>query len=746
MPVRTAREDFGNSRFAIPSVTIVRACGNDRFVPNYAERAILACPIGVIAILLSVYRNRLAYEIRTLLFDHIGETSGDNHPLVFLTSLRSADRSLAAVKPVARLIVFAFARIDAWIDQVEVRCLRLISARIARDGNGDATAQATGGGGGDRRDSTHALTGHFAVLIHGCYRAVAGAPRDLFGCVRRRQSSMGLRRVAGNDLIIVDGHLDTGGRNGVLVIKDDVIRIAHAIPREIQPVIRTIFEAAVIIDVEQAVGDIRLPVPHRDQLISIKREVADIDGLRIRSRYPSIERAARGAPYGSITSFEVMFPYAEHSFVVPIVPVALLVGLPIVITGASHSHQRNATNRLQRLVHDHLGGVLFSILLDRVTLNRSLVGCLGLLRLSCVGDGILGSLRLDLHRQLIGHLIRGNLVLAVRISGQLGLDAVDVRLDRVDLPAVGGLGGELQLFVCGNVDRVGVVVNLVPVLGKGDGGAVSQIQLDGSKLVLLDRRRRLRAEIGLRLGLGAQNRVGRGVRGGGFGCRIGRRLGGLDHGLFGCLRAVGRRGIALRSCRLIGHGGVCRLRSGGLHAGVVHRRGDILARLLVGQRAARERRRAHHLRGKQDRQDDRRRLDAEIPPSSQDSAVGLHKTPPTFSTAISRGSSSPNRVAPRVPTWEPNFHSGIPARDVRSSAIRRRTPTRRVKIIASIFTTNTHPRFSAQNEVGAQRNECIPAGCSFSTHGNERSGLGHQCRKRTVNPGTNAARRDRHSY
>ena len=291
------------------------------------------------------------------------------------------------------------------------------------------------------------------------------------------------------------------------------------------------------------------------------------------------------------------------------------------------------------------------------------------LRRFCLVDGLIGRLlgrgltlnnlnRLNLHRQLIGHLVGGDLVLAVGISRQLGFDAVDDRLDRVDLPAVGGLGGELQFFVCGNVDRVGVVVNLVPVLGKGDGGAVCQIQLDGSKLVLLDRRRRRR------LGLGARNRVGRGVRGGGFGCRFGRRLGGLGHGLFGCLRAVGRRGLIRRSRRLIGHGGVCRLRSGELHAGIIHRRGNILARLLVGHRGGCKRRRAHHLRGEQDRQDDRRRLDAEIPPSSQDSTVGLHKTPPTFSAAISRGSSSPDRAAPCVPTREPNFHSGIPARDV----------------------------------------------------------------------------------
>ena len=342
--------------------------------------------------------------------------------------------------------------------------------------------------------------------------------------------------------------------------------------------------------------------------------------------------------------------------------------------------------------------------------------------------------RFDLHRQLAGHLIRGDLVLAVGVGGQLGLDAVDDRLDLIDLPALGGLGGELQFFVCGNLDRVGVVVNLVPVLGKGDGGAVRQIQLDGSKLILLDRRRRLRARIGRRLGLGAQNRVGRGVRGGGFGCRLGRRPDGLDHGLFGCLRAVGRRGLIRRSRRLIGHGGVCRLRSGGLHAGVVHRRGDILARLLVGQRAACECRRAHHLRGEQDRQDDGRCLDAEIPPSSQDSTVGLHKTPPTFSAAISRGSSSPDRAAPCVPTWEPNFHSGIPARDVHSSAIRRRTPTRRVKIIASIFTTNTHPGFSAKNELGRQRNECIPDRCYYLTFRNERGVSGHQCGNRAAAP------------
>ena len=408
-----------------------------------------------------------------------------------------------------------------------------------------------------------------------------------------------------------------------------------------------------------------------------------------------------------------------------------LVGIPL---GSATVHQRDAVVGAPDRVERGLGSRL--LILDGRVVGDVGVGRLLLSRGLRLGDSLGG----DLDRDAVGHLLRSDLVLAVRISRQLGLDAVDERLDRVDLPAVGCLGGELQFFVCGNVDRVGVVVNLVPVLGKDDGGAVSQIQLDGSKLILLDRRRGLGTGIGRRLGLGAQNHVGRGVRGGGFGCRIGRRLGGLDHGLFGCLRAVGRRGIALRSCRFIGHGSVCRLRSGGLHTRVVHRRGDILARLLVGQRAACERRRAHHLRGKQDRQDDRRRLDAEIPPSSQDSAVGLHKTPPTFSTAISRGSSSPNRVAPCVPTWEPNFHSGIPAQGVRSSAIRRRTPTRRVKIIASIFTTNTHPFFSAQNEVGTQRNECIPAGCSFSTLGNERSGLGHQCRKRTVDPGTNAAK------
>ena len=353
----------------------------------------------------------------------------------------------------------------------------------------------------------------------------------------------------------------------------------------------------------------------------------------------------------------------------------------------------------------------------------------------------LNRLRLDLHRQLVGHLIRSDLALAVGVGGQLGLDAVDDRLDLIDLPALGGLGGELQFFVCGNVDRVGVVVNLVPILGKGDGGAVRQIQLDGSQLVLLDRRRRLGTGIRRRLGLGAQDRVGRGIRGGGFGCRLGRRLDGLDHGLFGCLRVVGRRGLIRRSRRLIGHGGVCRLRSGGLHAGVVHRRGDILARLLVGQRAACECRRAHHLRGEQDRQDDRRRLDAEIPPSSQDSTVGLHKTPPTFSAAISRGSSSPDRAAPCVPTWEPNFHSGIPARDVRSSAIRRRTPTRRVKIIASIFTTNTHPGFSAKNELGRQRNECIPDRCYYLTFRNERGVSGHQCGNRAAAPRNECRRR-----
>ena len=389
----------------------------------------------------------------------------------------------------------------------------------------------------------------------------------------------------------------------------------------------------------------------------------------------------------------------------------------------------DTVKHLQRLVRKRLGGALLSTFLDRITLYRLFVSCLGLIRLGCVVSGILGSLnrlRLDLHRQRVGHLIRGDLVLAVGVGGQLGLDAVDEGLDRGNLHALGGSSRELQLFVCGNVDRVGVVVNLVPVLGKGDGGAVSQNQLDGSKLILLDRRR------SRRLGLGAQNRVGRGVRGGGFGCRLGRRLDGLGHGLFGCLRAVGRRGLIRRSRLLIGHGGVCRLRSGGLHAGVVHRRGDILARLLVGQRAACERRRAHHLRGEQDRQDDRRRLDAEIPPSSQNSTVGPHKTPPTFSTAISRGSSSPDHAAPCVPTWEPNFHSGIPARDVRSSAIRRRTPTRRVKIITSIFTTNTHPGFSAKNELGGQRNECIPDRCYFSTSRNERGVSGHQCGNRAA--------------
>ena len=307
--------------------------------------------------------------------------------------------------------------------------------------------------------------------------------------------------------------------------------------------------------------------------------------------------------------------------------------------------------------------------------------------------------RLDLHRQLVGHLIRGDLVLAVGVGGQLGLDAVDERLDRVDLPAVGGLGGELQFFVCGNVDRVGVVVNLVPVLGKGDGGAVCQIQLDGSKLVLLDRRRRL--------GLGARNRVGRGVRGGGFGCRLGRRLDGLDHGLFGCLRAVGRRGLIRRSRRLIGHGGACRLRSGGLHAGVVHRRRDVLACLLVGHRGGCKRRRAHHLRGEQDRQDDRRRLDAEIPPSSQDSAVGLHKTPPTFSAAISRGcppsgcnaSCAPTRGRTSIPA---------PAHQARARLARRRAFAFRAKTIASIFTTYSGPLYPPKNESGRTGNECAP--------------------------------------
>ena len=353
--------------------------------------------------------------------------------------------------------------------------------------------------------------------------------------------------------------------------------------------------------------------------------------------------------------------------------------------------------------------------------------CRGLLNRS------LNRARLNLHRQRIGHLVGCNLVLAVRVGRELGLDAVDGCLDFINLPALGGLGGELQFLVRGDIDRLGVVADLFPVIG--DGGAVRQIQLDGSKLILLGRRRRLG------LGLGAQNRVGRGVRGGGFGCRLGRRLDGLDHGLFGCLRAVGRRGLIRRSRRLIGHGGACRLRSGGLHAGVVHRRGDILARLLVGQRAACERRRAHHLRGEQDRQDDRRRLDAEIPPSSQNSTVGPHKTPPTFSAAISRGSSSPDHAAPCVPTWEPNFHSGIPAQGFRSSSIRRRTPTRRVKIITSIFTTNTHPGFSAKNELGRQRNECIPDRCYFLTFRNERGVSGHQCGNRAAAPRNECRRR-----
>ena len=458
------------------------------------------------------------------------------------------------------------------------------------------------------------------------------------------------------------------------------------------------------------------------KLITLKRDVFDIHSRGINS-----VQLVTCTPQRSTLTLKKVFSDTKRTET----HAKMRFGRPAITTGCSCGgrHQRNALDRLQRLVHSHLGGALLSIFLDRVALNRFLIGCLGLLRLGCVGGGILGNLnRLDLHRQLVGHLIRGDLVLAVRISRQLGLDAVDDRLDRVDLPAVGGLGGELQLFVCGNVDRVGVVVNLVPVLGKGDGGAVCQIQLDGSKLVLLDRRRRRR------LGLGARNRVGRGVRGGGFGCRFGRRLGGLGHGLFGCLRAVGRRGLIRRSRRLIGHGGVCRLRSGGLHAGIIHRRGNILARLLVGQRAACERRRAHHLRGEQDRQDDLRRLDAEIPPSSQNSTVGPHKTPPTFSAAISRGSSSPDHAAPCVPTWEPNFHSGIPARDVRSSAIRRRTPTRRVKIITSIFTTNTHPGFSAKNELGGQRNECIPDRCYFSTSRNERGVSGHQCGNRAAAP------------
>ena len=389
-------------------------------------------------------------------------------------------------------------------------------------------------------------------------------------------------------------------------------------------------------------------------------------------------------------------------------------------------------HRARRLNARGVGKAFVGVSLSLFAFN----GFLGhLRRLSLRILGSPKSLRLDLHRQLVGHLIRGDLVLAVGVGGQFGLDAVDDRLDLIDLPAIGCLGGELQFFVRGNVDRVGAVVNLVPVLGKGDGGAVRQIQLDGSKLALLDRRRRRR------LGLGTQNRVGRGVRGGGFGCRFGRRLDGLGHGLFGCLRAVGRRGLIRRSRRLIGHGGVCRLRSGGLHAGVVHRRGNILARLLVGQRAACECRRAHHLRGEQDRQDDRRRLDAEIPPSSQDSTVGLHKTPPTFSAAISRGSSSPDRAAPCVPTWEPNFHSGIPAQGFRSSSIRRRTPTRRVKIITSIFTTNTHPDFSAKNELGRQRNECIPDRCYFSTSRNERGVSGHQCGNRAAAPRNECRRR-----
>ena len=419
-----------------------------------------------------------------------------------------------------------------------------------------------------------------------------------------------------------------------------------------------------------------------------------------------------------------------------------LIGVPLgsaaVLDALDRSgHQRDAVVDALDRVKRNLGSRLL-VLNSRVFGDGGVsLGRLLLDRGLRLGD----SLGLDLHRQLVGHLIRGDLVLAVGVGGQLGLDAVDDRLDLIDLPALGSLGGELQFFVYGNVDRVGVVVNLVPILGKGDGGAVSQNQLDGSKLVLLDRRRRLGTGIRRRLGLGAQNRVGRGVRGRGFGCRLGRRLDGLDHGLFGCLRAVGRRGLIRRSRRLIGHGGVCRLRSRGLHAGVIHLRDDIVTRLLVGQRAACERRRAHHLRGEEDRQDDRRRLDAEIPPSSQDSAVGLHKTPPTFSAAISRGSSSPDRAAPCVPTWEPNFHSGIPARDVRPSAIRRRTPTRRVIIIASIFTTNTHPGFSAKNELGRQRNECIPGRCYFLTFRNERGVSGHQCGNRAAAPRNECRRR-----
>ena len=216
---------------------------------------------------------------------------------------------------------------------------------------------------------------------------------------------------------------------------------------------------------------------------------------------------------------------------------------------------------------------------------------------------------LDLHRQPIGDVFGGDRVLAVLVGG----DRVD-GLDRGNLHALGGSSRELQLFVRGDVGLLGGGSKLFAV--DRDSGALGDVQIDGSNLALLDRRRRLRARIGRRLGLGAQNRVGRGVRGGGFGCRLGRRLDGLDHGLFGCLRAVGRRGLIRRSRRLIGHGGVCRLRSGGLHAGIIHRRGDILARLLVGQRAACECRRAHHLRGEQNRQDDGRCLDAEIPPTS----------------------------------------------------------------------------------------------------------------------------------
>ena len=322
---------------------------------------------------------------------------------------------------------------------------------------------------------------------------------------------------------------------------------------------------------------------------------------------------------------------------------------------------------------------------------------------------------LDLHRQPIGDVFGGDRVLAVLVGG----DRVD-GLDRGNLHALGGSSRELQLFVRGDVGLLGGGSKLFAV--DRDSGALGDVQIDGSNLALL--------------GAGRSGRpaVVSGIRAGGAGLLVRRLLGAF-------VRRLSRRSLVRGIGRAVGLR--FRIRRGGVNrrvgrrlvdARVVYGRRDVLACLFVGHRGGCKRRRAHHLRGEQDRQDDRRRLDAEIPPSSQDSTVGLHKTPPTFSAAISRGSSSPDRAAPCVPTWEPNFHSGIPARDVHSSAIRRRTPTRRVKIIASIFTTNTHPGFSAKNELGRQRNECIPDRCYFLTFRNERGVSGHQCGNRAAAP------------